>query len=116
MQKSIPELISNTRKSQNMSLRAFAEALSEPLKERGGEISHQQIKNWEKGKYLPSYFWMISLAMACTSGTNETIISDNGKKICVDWRFKLAIDILAILKPNLWRHEVEPSLSNPEPV
>lgn len=88
MPTSIPEIISNCRKTQNMSLREFATALSEPMKERGGKISHQAVKNWEKGA-LPSFFWMISLTLAIPDKT--------------DWRFKLAMDVLAVLKPEIWR-------------
>lgn len=64
------------------SLRVFAAELGEKMPET---ISHVTIKNWEDGVNKPGYYEMLAIA----------IYND-------DWRRKMALEILAILKPDYY--------------
>src|SRR4030042_2872160 len=64
------------------SLREFAGDLSSKMVE---PISYQTIKNWEDGTYKPAYYLILAIALH-----ND------------DWRRQFALDILAVLKPELY--------------
>ena len=63
------------------SLREFASDLSSKMPE---SISYQTIKNWEDGVYKPGYYEILAIALH-----ND------------DWRRQFALEILAVLKPEL---------------
>jgi len=69
------------RKQKNLSLRAFAEALSNGSQ----DISHQTIKNWEDGATEPDFSFVMTLVMKTR-----------------DWRMDFAFDILAAMKPEIY--------------
>ncbi len=64
-------------------LREFAAQLSEDPEIR---ISYQSVKNWQDGAFLPDYFKMCRIA-----------------DIYHDWRGDLALEIVQLLKPDLYR-------------
>lgn len=64
-------------------LRAFAALLSEALEAFGRGISHQSIKNWQDGRYMPDGFSMLRLAEVAR----------------FDWRGDFAGDMLAAIYP-----------------
>lgn len=63
-------------------LREFAAEVSEKLAD---PITYQTIKNWEDGAFIPSYYFILAVAM-----------HNN------DWRRDMALEILAVLKPELY--------------
>jgi len=65
------------------SLRDFAADLSAKMDE---PISHQTIKNWEDGTRKPKYNIVLAIALQ-----ND------------DWRRRFALEILAVLKPELYQ-------------
>jgi len=65
------------------SLREFAADLSSKMDE---PISYQTIKNWEDGARRPAYNIVLAIALQ-----NE------------DWRRQFALEILAVLKPELYQ-------------
>lgn len=72
-------------------LRAFAASLTEAMQTLGRRISHQSIKNWEDGRYLPDGFAMLRLSQAAN----------------YDWRGSFAEDILAALYPDAYQPATE---------
>jgi hypothetical protein len=77
-----------TRYRGDKSLREFAADLSSKLPE---PISYTSIKNWEDKVFIPAYYPMLAIALH-----ND------------DWRRQFALEILAVLKPELHN----PDLSN----
>ena len=65
------------------SLREFAADLSCKMPE---SISYQTIKNWEDGATKPGYYEILAIALQ-----ND------------DWRRQFALEILAVLKPELYQ-------------
>ena len=76
----IPEIVSKYRGEK--SLREFVADLNSKISE---PLSHQTIKDWEDGKYPPSSRTILPIAIQYS-----------------DWRRKFALDILAVLDPNLY--------------
>jgi len=72
-----------TRYRNQKSLREFAADLSSKMPE---SISYQTIKNWEDGATKPGYYEILAIALQ-----NE------------DWRRQFALEILAVLKPELYQ-------------
>ena len=70
-----------TRYRGEKSLRDFAADLSSKLPE---PISYVSIKNWEDKVFIPAYYPMLAIALH-----ND------------DWRRQFALEILAVLKPEL---------------
>ena len=62
------------------SLRKFAAELSQKLPDH---ISHQSIKNWEDGRYIPNYYKFGEIA-----------------RVYDDWRRSLALEIRQALRPD----------------
>jgi transcriptional regulator with XRE-family HTH domain len=79
--KPIPHIVQEYRKQQKLSLRKFAEALSQDQV----EISHQSVKNWEDGVNEPQFSFVLSLALTTH-----------------DWRSDFAFDLLAVMKPDVY--------------
>lgn len=77
---SIPTIVSKYRGEKT--LREFAAEVSEKLAD---PITYQTIKNWEDGAFIPSYYFILAVAMH-----ND------------DWRRDMALEILAVLKPELY--------------
>jgi hypothetical protein len=73
------------------SLRDFAGDLSSKLPE---PISHQSIKNWEDRETIPPYYLFLAIALH-----ND------------DWRRTFALEILAVLKPDLYQPD-QPKISS----
>ena len=65
------------------SLREFAADLSSNMPK---SISYQTIKNWEDGATKPGYYEILAIALQ-----ND------------DWRRQFALEILAVLKPELYK-------------
>jgi len=76
----IPEIFKKYRNGQ--SLRKFAASLSEKLPE---PISYMAIKFWEDGTHKPRYYNIIPLTTHYS-----------------DWRRDFALEILAVLRPDLY--------------
>ncbi|OGC95327.1 MAG: hypothetical protein A2W25_05265 [candidate division Zixibacteria bacterium RBG_16_53_22] len=76
----ISEIISKYRGDK--SLRDFATDLSEKMPE---SISHQTIKNWEEG-IKPQYYTILAIFITYD-----------------DWRGAFALEILRVLKPELYK-------------
>ena len=91
--KAIADIVRNYRKLQgksrgrDLSLRKFAAALTEVLQAFGGGLSHQTVKNWQDRTHLPSPFYMMLIAFNAPA----------------DWRRDFARDILAALRPDIYR-------------
>jgi hypothetical protein len=79
----VPEILKKYRNGK--SLREFAGQLSEKLPVA---ISHQAIKFWEDGTYMPRYYNIIPLTMHYS-----------------DWRRDFALEILAVVAPDLFTEE-----------
>lgn len=77
---SIPSIVSKYRGEKT--LRKFAAEVSEKLAD---PITYQTIKNWEDGAFIPSYYFILAVAMH-----ND------------DWRRDMALEILAVLKPEFY--------------
>jgi hypothetical protein len=75
------------RRDKPLPLRAFASALSDVVAPFGGGISHQTVKNWEDGLHLPEGFFMMQVAHHAPE----------------DWRRDFAQDILAALRPDIYK-------------
>src|SRR4030042_5435282 len=71
-----------TRYRDGKTLREFAADLSSKMVE---PISYQTIKNWEDGAYKPAFYLIMAIALQ-----ND------------DWRRQFALEILAVLKPELY--------------
>ncbi len=65
------------------SLRGFASDLSSRMDK---PITYQTIKNWENGNRIPDYYFILAIALQ-----ND------------DWRRQFALEILAILKQELYK-------------
>ena len=78
------------------SLRDFANLLSEKMVE---PISYQTIKDWEDGSYLPRYYTILPIALHYD-----------------DWRRTMALEILAILKPDYYAPDSLKIVSKRDPV
>ena len=65
------------------SLREFAADLSNKMPE---PISHAIIRDWENQTYLPRYYTILPIALNYE-----------------DWRRQFALEILAVLKPELYK-------------
>jgi hypothetical protein len=83
-------IMAGTSKAQ-VTLRAFASALTDAVRSRGRRVSYQSIKNWEDCRHLPDGFFMMRLAKA-------------GRH---DWRGSFAKDVLAALYPGSFRPATE---------
>ncbi len=77
---SIPLIIKKYRGER--AFRTFAADISEKMVE---PISYQTIKDWEDGVYLPRYYTILPIALHYD-----------------DWRRHMALEILAVLKPDLY--------------
>lgn len=77
------EIVTEYRKVRELSLRDFADSLSE---HETASFSYQTIKNWEDGATTPSRLELIGLAA-----------------IYADWRKEFAIDCLAALRPRIFK-------------
>jgi len=80
-----------TRYRGEKSLRDFASDLSSKMPE---SISYQTIKNWEDGATKPRYYEISAIALQ-----NE------------DWRRQFALEILAVLRPDLYKPD-QPNVSS----
>ena len=89
--KAISEIVAEYRKLQGegrmMPLRAFAEELSEVIRDIGLTISHQSIKNWQDRSHLPKTFIILQIKLNSP----------------MDWRRDFAQDILAVLNPDIYQ-------------
>ena len=83
-------ILTGTSKAQ-VTLRAFAAALTDATRSRGRKVSYQSIKNWEDCRHLPDGFFMMRLAKAARH----------------DWRGSFAKDVLAALYPGSFRPATE---------
>jgi transcriptional regulator with XRE-family HTH domain len=72
------------RKQKGLSLRDFAQELSEGLKNEE-QVTYETIRNWERGEYKPNFSLLMTLAMTVR-----------------DWRGDFAFDILAAMKPDIY--------------
>jgi transcriptional regulator with XRE-family HTH domain len=83
----IPEIIKKYREQQGLSQEAFAEQL---VSEINTGLTKQAVSYWENGDWKPGYFLLLTLTLVYT-----------------DWRRDMALECLAILKPELYSNEVE---------
>ncbi len=74
-----------------LSLRSFAESLNEVLVQMDESISHQTIKNWEDRVHLPRVYFILQMEMISPP----------------DWRRDFARDLLAALRPRLYKPVTE---------
>lgn len=74
-----------------LSLRAFAESLNEVLAQLDESISHQTIKNWEDRVHLPRVYFVLQMEMISPP----------------DWRRDFCKDMLAALRPRLYKPVTE---------
>jgi hypothetical protein len=77
------EIVSRYMDQQGMTLRGFAEALSERLP--GEEIGHSTVVNWREGKTAPTTDFLVTVLMRYR-----------------DWRFDFALECLAEKRPEVW--------------
>ena len=70
-----------------VSLRDFTNELNQILQNFDISISHQTVKNWEDRAHLPRAHYMIYIALQSPN----------------DWRRDFSQDILAALRPNLYK-------------
>ncbi len=77
------QIVRAYRTQQGFSLRTFAHVLSSSTSGKG--ISHETIRNWEKGTHIPAYHTLLPLAL-----------------LFGDWRRDFAFDALAALQPQLY--------------
>ena len=82
-------IVSAYRKQRGQSLRAFAQSLSEGLKNED-HVTYETIRNWERGIFKPNFQLLMTLAMT--------------KR---DWRMGFAFDCLAALRPQLYEPMTE---------
>lgn len=75
-------IVQSYRRERKLSLRAFADAISEKLPDR---VSYQTIANWEAGEIVPAY------------STFLPVLIHYG-----DWRRDFAADCLAALQPGYY--------------
>ena len=82
--KPIQYVVKEYRKQRGLSLRKFADELTENTN-YGIAISHQSIKNWEDSVTEPEFSFVMILALTAR-----------------DWRMDFAFDILAAMKPEIY--------------
>jgi transcriptional regulator with XRE-family HTH domain len=82
--KPVRKIVSEYRKQRGESLRDFAKALTDGLKE-GDQVSYQTIKNWEDGIHQPKFDFLLTLVMTLR-----------------DWRSDFAFDVLSAMKPEIY--------------
>jgi transcriptional regulator with XRE-family HTH domain len=82
--KPIQHIVKEYRKERGLSLRKFADALTENTN-HGIEISHQSIKNWEDAVTEPEFSFVMTLALTAR-----------------DWRMDFAFDVLAAMRPEIY--------------
>lgn len=83
----ISEIVRKYRVRHDASLRAFADMLSG---EGPQSVTHQTIHNWENGTTIPSYFYLLSLALFNN-----------------DWRREFALECLAVMKPDYFARDID---------
>jgi transcriptional regulator with XRE-family HTH domain len=81
----IPEIIKKYREQQGLSQQAFADAL---VHIPGGDLTKQSVSYWENGTQNPGYYFLLVI----------TLLYD-------DWRRDMALECLAVLKPELYAQE-----------
>lgn len=89
----VQQIVREYRTSRDLSIRAFAEQLSEATTKFGPfgfRISHAAVANWEKGVAVPDFRELARLAV-----------------FSVDWRSDFAVDVLAALMPHVYQPEGE---------
>jgi transcriptional regulator with XRE-family HTH domain len=77
------KIVQKYRASQNLSLRGFAEALTEHMP--GEKVTHSSVFNWEKGIHTPDYYFLVYLTLKTG-----------------DWRYDFAVDCLSVLNPKFY--------------
>lgn len=88
----IPEIICKYRSECELTLEGFANALMEKLP---GDITKQAISYWENGNWKPGYFFLLTLTL-----------------VYADWRRDMALECLAVLKPELYQEAIDVSATN----
>lgn len=81
----IQTVVTEYRKQQKLSLRKFAQALTDGLDGHGIEVSHQTVKNWEDGKAEPNFSFILNIALTTHN-----------------WRGDFAFDLLSVMKPEFY--------------
>ena len=64
----LSEVVSGTRLEQRMSMREFAEALTECVKV---PVSHASVNEWEKGRYEPATDFLLQVLVAYSDWRRE---------------------------------------------
>ena len=80
----IPEIICKYRIERNLSQEQFVERLTEKLQT---SLTKQIVSLWETGLRKPGYFLLLSMTLKYGYG---------------DWRRNMALECLAVLKPELY--------------
>lgn len=83
MTNAISIVVSEYRKQRELSLRAFADEISNGLPQDG--VTYQSVSNWENGVHSPSFQLLVLMAMRFT-----------------DWRHDFAADCLAVINPEYY--------------
>ena len=83
MNNALPTIVSEYRTQQNLSLRAFAESITNGLPQDG--ISHQTVANWENGVHGPSFVLLMLMT-----------------KHFDDWHRDFALDCMAAIYPEYY--------------
>lgn len=79
---SLAEFVKGVRSEQRLSMREFAEALTQSVKV---EISHVSVNEWEKGRYEPGTDFLLEILVAYR-----------------DWRREFARGVLMIKLPEVF--------------
>jgi len=86
------------RKTQNLSLRQFAQAINQSL--INTDVSHSKVLRWETGKYEPE----LDLLFECIATYRS------------DWRAQWAVESISAMYPDLVQSEIVVfHLPKPEP-
>jgi transcriptional regulator with XRE-family HTH domain len=81
----ISTIIKKYREEQELTQQGFADAL---IVAPGGSLTKQQVSYWETGQQKPGYYFLLVI----------TLLYD-------DWRRDMALECLAVLKPDLFAPE-----------
>jgi transcriptional regulator with XRE-family HTH domain len=81
----IPEIICKYRAEQGLNQEQFANLLTENMP---SSLSKQAVSYWENGNWKPAYYFLLTLTLVYT-----------------DWRRDMALECLAVLKPELYAPE-----------
>lgn len=82
MEYQLKDYVKDVRVEQRMSMREFAEALTECVK---GSVSHASVNEWEKGRYEPGTTFLLQVLVAYS-----------------DWRRVFAQNALKLVLPEVF--------------